>query len=344
MRDDDGRQLDHQTLEQLRLRAVDRVAEGNDPRAVARTLGMHKHTVYGWVAAERDGGREALMAKPIPGRPAKLSTSQMGQLYDWVVGSNPRQLQFDFGLWTRKIIGELIVREFGVRLSASAVSRMLHRMRISPQRPLWRAWQADADKVEAWKAEDYPAIAKEAKRTGATVYFADEAGIRSDHHAGTTWAAKGSTPVVKTSGARFSLNMVSAVTAQGLLRFSTFTGSMTAERFIDFCKRLMADTEGPVFLIVDGHPVHRAKKVKKFAEDSDGQLRLFFLPGYSPQLNPDEWVWQNIKNDRVGRQPITGPDQMKRLATAGLRRLQALPELVRGFFRDPDLAYIQAAQ
>lgn len=190
----------------------------------------------------------------------------------------------------------------------------------------------------------YPAIAKEAKRTGATVYFADEAGIRSDHHAGTTWAAKGSTPVVKTSGARFSLNMVSAVTAQGLLRFSTFTGSMAAERFIDFCKRLMADTEGPVFLIVDGHPVHRAKKVKKFAANSDGQLRLFFLPGYSPQLNPDEWVWQNIKNDRVGRQPITGPDQMKRLATAGLRRLQALPELVRGFFRDPDLAYIQAAQ
>jgi transposase len=343
MREDDGRKLDHHTLEQLWLRAVDRVAEGHDPRAVARMLGMHKHTVYGWVATQRQGGREALKAQPIPGRPSKLTDDQMGRLYDWLVGSDPRQLQFDFGLWTRKIVGELIHREFGVRLSASAVSRMLHRMGISPQRPLWRAWQADPEKVEAWKTQHYPAIAKEAKRAGGTVYFADEAGLRSDHHAGTTWAAKGVTPVVKTTGARFSLNMVSAVTAAGLLRFSTFTGTMNAEKFIGFCKRLMADTAGPVFLIVEGHPVHRSKKVKQFAKDSNGMLRLFYLPGYSPQLNPDEWVWQNIKKDRVGRQPITGPDQMKRLATAGLRRLQALPALVRGFFRDPDLAYIQAA-
>lgn len=197
-----------------------------------------------------------------------------------MVGSNPRQLQFDCGLWTRKIIGELVTREFGVQLSTSAVSRLLHRMGISPKRPLWRAWQADPDKVEAWKSQEYPAITKEAKKAGATVYFANEAGIRSDHHAGTTWSAKGSTPVVTTSGARFSLNMVSAVTAKGLLRFSTFTGSMTAERFIEFCTQLMADTDGPVFLLIDGHPVHRAKKVKNFAADSDGQLRLFFLSGY----------------------------------------------------------------
>lgn len=208
---------------------------------------------------------------------------------------------------------------------------------------LGRAWQADPQKVDAWKAQQYPQIAKEAKKAGARVYFADEVGIRSDHHAGTTWAARGKNPVVKTTGARFSLNMISAVTAQGLLRFSTFTGSMTAEKFIDFCQCLVADAEGPVFLIVDGHPVHRSKKVKTFAANSEGQLRLVFLPGYSPQLNPGEWVWQNIKNDRVGPQSITGPDQMKRLAVAGLQRLQALPEVVRSFFKDPDLAYIHAA-
>ena len=285
MRENDGRKLDHQTLEALRLRALDAVEEGADPREVARTFGMHKHTVYGWVAAAQAQGRQALLAKPVPGRPSKLTDAQMRQLYDWVVGKNPRQLQFDFGLWTRKAIGELIGREFGVSLSASAVSRMLHRMGLSPQRPLWRAWQADPEKVDAWKTEQYPQIAKEAKTAGARVYFADEAGIRSDHHAGTTWAPQGQTPVVKTTGARFSLNMISAVTAKGLLRFSTFTGSMTAEKFIDFCKRLMNDTDRPVFLIVDGHPVHRSKKVKNFAADSDGQLKLFFLPGYSPQLN-----------------------------------------------------------
>lgn len=343
MRENDGRKLDHGTLEALRLRAVERVGQGGDPREVARALGMHEHTVYGWVAKARAGGREALTAKPVPGRPAKLTAGQMRRVYELVVGSDPRQLQFDFALWTRQMVRELIAREFGVAMSASAVGRMLHRLGLSPQRPLWRAWQADPEKVAAWKHTEYPAIAKAARAVGGTVYFADEAGIRSDHHTGTTWGAIGATPVVKSTGARFSLNMISAVTAKGLLRFSTFTGSLTADKFIEFCKRLIADTDGPVFLVVDGHPVHRSKAVKAFAASTNGRLRLCQLPGYSPQLNPDEWVWKNIKHDRVGRSGITGPDQFKALAVAGLRRLQAMPHIVRGFFGDPDLAYISTA-
>lgn len=343
MRENDGRKLDHRTLEVLRLRAVDQVAQGADPREVSRTLGMHEHTVYGWLAKTRSGGREALQAKPIPGRPSKLTEAQTQKVYDWVVGSDPRQLAFDFALWTREMVRQLIAREFKVVMSASAVGRLLHRLGLSPQRPLWRAWQADPEKVAAWKQTEYPAIAKAAKKAGATVYFADEAGIRSDHHAGRTWGAIGRTPVVKTTGARFSLNMISAVTAKGLLRFSTFTGSLTAEKFIAFCKRLIADTDGPVFLVVDGHPVHRSKKVKNFAASTGGRLRLFQQPGYSPQLNPDEWVWKNIKHDRVGRCGITGPDQFKALAVAALRRLQAMPHIVRGFFGDPNLAYITTA-
>lgn len=340
MREDDGRKLDHQTLEALRFRAVDRVEQGADPREVARALGLHKHTVYGWVATAREQGRQALRAKTVPGRPPKLTQAQTAQVYEVVVGKDPRQLQFDFALWTQELVRVFIRREFDVELSASAVGRLLHRLGLSPQRPLWRAWQADPEKVQAWKSTEYPAIAKQARKTGGTIYFADEAGIRSDHHAGTTWGAIGKTPIVKSTGARFSLNMISAVTAQGLLRFSTFSGSMTADKFIEFCKRLMADTAGPVFLIVDGHPVHRSQQVKAFAAASNGKLRLFQLPGYSPQLNPDEWVWKNIKHDRVGRAGITSPDQFKALAVAALRRLQALPHIVRGFFGDPDLAYI----
>lgn len=343
MRENDGRKLDHQTLEVLRLRAIDQVAEGVHPQEVARALGMHENTVYGWLAKLREGGRDALLAKPVPGRPPKLSPEQMQRVYALVVGSDPRQLSFDFALWTREMVRQLVRREFKVEMSASAVGRMLHRLGLSPQRPLWRAWQADPEKVTAWKDTEYPTIAKQAKKVGATVYFADEAGIRSDHHAGTTWGAIGKTPVVKSTGARFSLNMISAVTAKGLLRFSTFNGSLTADKFIEFCKRLLADTDGPVFLVVDGHPVHRSKKVKAFAESTHGQLRLFQLPGYSPQLNPDEWVWKNIKHDRVGRAAITGPDQFKALAVAALRRLQAMPHIVRGFFGDPTLAYITAA-
>lgn len=136
--------------------------------------------------------------------------------------------------------------------------------------------------MAGWKQTEYPAIAAEAKKTGGTVYFADEAGLRSDHHSGTTWGRVGHTPVVKTTGARHSLNMISAVTAKGLLRFATFTGGFDAGKFIDFCRKLLHDTDGPVFLIVDGHPAHRAKKVTAFAASTQGRLHLFTLPGYSP--------------------------------------------------------------
>ncbi|WP_272943304.1 transposase [Rhodococcus opacus] len=143
--------------------------------------------------------------------------------------------------------------------------------------------------------------------------------------------------------ARFSVNMISAISAKGALRFSIVDGTLTAAKFIDFCKRLLRDNDGPVFLILDGHPVHRSKAVTAFADATGGQLTLFRIPAYSPQLNPDEWVWKNVKHDRIGRSGITGPDQFKTLRTRALRRLQCMPHLVRGFFADPHLTYIRAA-
>ncbi len=169
-----------------------------------------------------------------------------------------------------------------------------------------------------------------------------EAGLRSDYHAGTTWGARGRTPVVKTTGARHSVTMVCAVTAKGQLRFATYTGSFTADTFIDFCKRLLRDTDRPVFLIVDGHPTHKAKKVKTFAASTNGQLGIYTLPCCSPELNPDEWVWTSVKADRVGRASVTDRDDLKAEAVAALRRLPRMPHIVRGFFADPNLANITA--
>ena len=249
-------------------------------------------------------------------------------------------------LWTRQIVRQLIGQRFGVELTVASVGRTLHELGFSAQRPLYRAEQADPAAVARWKQTEYPAIAAQARAAGGTVFFLDEAGVRSDYHAGTTWAPVGRTPTVRATGTRFGLNMISAISAQGALRFSLLTGTFTAAGFIDFLKRLLHDAvhtgKGPVFVIVDGHPAHRAKAVDRFVEATDGALRLYRLPAYSPQLNPDEWVWKNVKADGVARAAPQGPEQMKTIVTSRLRRLQRLPHIVRGFFADPDLAYITA--
>jgi transposase len=342
VRDNDGRKLDHKTLEVLRIRAVEQVEAGAHPEVVAETLGLHRKTVYGWLAKYREGGKGALRARPVPGRPAKLEGRQIARLYALIVGADPRQLQFDFALWTREMVRQVIRAEFKVALSVVSVGRLLKKMGLSAQRPLHRAYEQNPEAVERWKSETYPAIRAQAETAGATIYFGDEAGIRSDYHSGTTWAPIGRTPVVRGTGQRFSINMISAVTAKGALRFAVYEGNTTAATFIDFCKRLLHDAPGPVYLIVDGHPAHRAKATTAFAASTGGRLKLFFLPGYSPQLNPDEWVWKNVKHDRIGKTGVTSSDDLKSKAIGALRRLQKLPRLVRGFFADPHLSYITA--
>ena len=145
-----------------------------------------------------------------------------------------------------------------------------------------------------------------------------------------------------TTGDRFAVNLISAVTAKGKLRFAAYDGHLNGPVFIDFCRRLLDDTSGPVLLVLDGHPVHRSKAVKQFADSTSGRLRLCFLPGYAPELNPDEWVWKHVKHDRIGRAGVTGPEDLKAKALVALHRLQKLPHLLRGFFRDPSLRYITA--
>jgi transposase len=342
VRDNDGRKLDHKTLEALRIRAVGQVEEGAHPEDVAAALGLHRKTVYDWLAKYREGGKDALKARAVPGRPPKLGGPQLSRLYALIAGQDPRQLQFEFALWTREMIREVIRREFKVALSVVSVGRLLRKLGLSPQRPLHRAYQQDPEAVQRWKKEAYPAIHAEAEAAGATVYFADEAGVRSDYHAGTTWSPVGQTPVVKNTGSRFSVNMISAVSAKGALRFAVYEGNTTAATFIDFCKRLLHDAAGPVYLVVDGHPAHRATATKEFAASTGGRLRLVFLPGYSPELNPDEWVWKNVKHDRIGKTGVTSKQDLKSKAIGALRRLQKRPGLVRAFFSDPNLRYITA--
>jgi transposase len=237
------------------------------------------------------------------------------------------------------MIAKLIVKRCGVRLSLASVGRLLAQLGLTCQKPLWRAYQQDGSRVEQWLKSEYPRIRALAKREKAEIYFEDESGVRSDFHSGSTWAARGQTPVVRVTGQRFSLNMISAISPRGALRFMVVKGGVGAQVFIQFLKRLMHGQRRPVFLIVDGHPAHRSKLVKAYIESLAGKLRLFFLPPYSPELNPDELVWNDVKNNVVGRSRHDGPEDLRRAVLGRLRFLQKRPDRVRSFFQAPETRY-----
>jgi len=340
MKDNDGRSLSREALEQIRIHAVKRVESGESPEAVIKALGFERVCIYRWIAKYRYGGIEALKAKKAPGRKPLLSGEQLMKLFDIVQNKTPEQYEFPFALWTSAIIRDVIKRVFGISLSEVSVWRTLHKLGLSPQRPLRRAWQQKKEDVQKYLDEEYPKLQARAKRCGATIYWGDEASIRSDYHSGTTWAEKGKTPIVKTTGARFRVNMVSAISAKGTLRFMVTEKGMTAPLFIEFLERLIKGQNKPIYLIVDGHPVHKSKMVSRFVDSTNGMLELHFLPGYSPELNPDELVWNHIKRHTVGRKTITGPDQFKSIVRNALKSLSRLPKIVQGFFGTPELAYI----
>lgn len=335
----DARRLTHTTLTELRKRGVGSVQDGQSPETVALALGINRVTMYGWLARYRDGGWTALDARKRGGRKPKLNAKAIRWIYKTVTEKNPVQLKFTFALWTAKMIGQVIYRKFGVKLSKSSVCRLLAQLGLTPQRPVWRAYQQRPEEVQKWLQEEYPLIGRLAKQNKALIFFGDEAGVRSDHHAGTTWALKGKTPVVSSTGARFGLNLISAVSAQGEFRFMTVKGRVGATQFIEFIKRLLHNMPRRVFLIVDGHPAHKAKMVKRFAESVKDRFRLFLLPPYSPELNPDERVWNDLKSNAVGRQSITSPEQLKGTIISHLRLVQKSPDRVRSYFQNETTKY-----
>lgn len=335
----DGRKLSHTELTEMRRRAVSSVQGGERPADVARVFGVSRVTVYNWLSLYRQGGWDALQARKRGGRKPKLDGKAMRWVYSLVTGGDPRQLKLPFVLWTCPIIADAIREKFDIKLSRWSVMRLLNQLGLSPQRPIRRAYQQNAAAVKRWRSKVYPQIRKEAKIVGAQIHFADESSIRSDYHSGTTWAPRGKTPVVRTTGSRFSINMIASVTPRGQLRFMTFKGTMNAAVFIDFLERLIQGVQSPIFLIVDGHPVHRSKAVKAFVDGTDGKLSLYFLPGYSPELNPVEQAWNHAKRHTVGRQAVSDQNELRKLIQRALWRLQNLPRIIVGFFKHPECQY-----
>lgn len=335
----DGRTLDHKTSETIRMMAVRHVQEGETPSVVMKHYGLCRTSIYRWLRAAQAGGEAALKSRKHPGPTPKLTARQKQQVRTWICGKDPRQYGFDFGLWTRRILGALIERKLKKTLSITTVGRLLAELGITPQKPLRRAYERDPQAVEKWKNEEYPTLKKRAKRRGADIFFLDEAGIRSDAPLQRTWGAKGQTPVVKTSGQRQSVSAISAVTARGAFWYSVYTGRLNATRFVEFLKAFMRNRRRPVFLVLDGLPAHKARLVAAYVQSLEGALELHFLPGYSPDLNPDEFVWNHLRHHGTTKTPLRKNESLRHRVESNLADIKRSPKLVRSFFRAPSVAY-----
>ena len=338
----DGRTLDHKTLEEIRWMAVQRVLEGERPADVIEAYGFHRTTIYKWlrIALRPGGGLRMLKSTPATGRPRSLTPRQEQQVFRWVNGRDPRQYGLDFGLWTRRVVADLIGKKFNVELGVTAVGEMLARLGLTPQKPLQRAYQRDPDAIEKWQRETFPAIAMQARAEGAEIYFWDESGFRADTVHGKTWGVRGQTPVVQRPGQRQSISAASAVNATGAFWFCTYEGALNAELFVELLQQMMKYRRKHVHLVLDSLPAHKTALVKKYVASTEGRLTLHFLPGYAPELNPDELVWSHVKRTGTARRPLQKGEKLRDKIEEQLANLQQMPDLVRSFFEAPFVAYI----
>lgn len=247
---------------------------------------------------------------------------------------------FDFGLWTRQIVRALIVQRFGVRLSLASIGALLARQGRTPQKPLQRAYQRDPDAIARWQRDTYPAIARNAKRDKAEIYFWDESGFRADAGQGTTWGAKGQTPVVSVPGQRQGISAASAVSSKGAFWFATYPGGLNGELFVTLLCQMMRGRRRPLHLILDSLPAHKTKVVTQYVAGLNGKLTLHYLPGYAPDLNPDELVWSHAKRTGNARRPLQKGETLDARVFTQLAEIGRRPALVRSFFKHPSVAYI----
>jgi transposase len=337
----DGRKLSPQAQQELRRRVVHTILEqGMAQTEASRLFGVGRTSIHYWLKAHRKGGDAALQAHPRgPKRQSRLAGHQAATLVRLIRERCPDQLKLPFALWTRDAVRQLIQKRFGVSVSVWTVGRYLKRWGFTPQKPLRRAYEQNPEKVRLWLERDYPAIRRQARQEHAQIHWGDEMGMRSDHQAGRSYGLKGQTPVIPGTGQRFGCNLISAITNRGRLAFMVFTERFTGPVMIHFLRRLTRQNKQTVFLIVDGHPVHRSRQVTRWVHAHPQRIRLFYLPGYSPQLNPDECLNQDVKTNAVGRQRPKDRPQMMQQVRSHLRSAQRRPQRVKNYFQQDDVRY-----
>ncbi len=340
MQPTDARSLPAAAQEALRNRAVAAVRAGMNHTEAAQVFGVTRQTIGKWRQAWAAGGSRALKAKRRGRPPApRLAPHEAALIVRLIVGRCPDQLRLPFALWTREAVQQLLAERVGLHVSVWTVGRYLQRWGLTPQKPRRRAFEQDPAAVRRWLAEEYPAIRRAAKQAGATIHWGDEMGLRSDHQTGTSYGRRGQTPVIPGTGQRFRCNVISAVTNRGRLAFMVFRGRFNTPVFLRFLHRLLRHVRRVVFLIVDRHPVHLAAAVERWVGKRADRLRLFFLPSYSPELNPDEFLNNDVKANALGRRRPRDEPEMVGSVRSYLWSTQRHPAIVQSYFRAPSVKY-----
>ncbi len=344
MRDlEDARKLSPKAQEAIRKRAVKAVLNGKTRSEVANLFGVSRVSVNKWVKQYRLQGKNSLKSKKRgPHTKGTLAPEQAATLVKLVKDNPPEKLGLPFVLWTREAVQYLIQKKYGISLSRWTVGRYLKGWGFTPQKPLRRAYEQDSKAVKQWLEQDYPKIRERAAQEKAQIFWEDEMGIRSDHQAGKSYGKKGQTPIIPKTGKRYSFNMISAINNRGRMAFSLYEERFDAKICITFLNRLIRYAKGKVFVIWDGHPVHKSRAVERWLQEHNKRIEAFLLPGYSPELNPNELLNQDIKTNAVGRKNARSKAELKSNVRSYARKIQFSPNRVSKFFREAHVRYAAA--
>jgi transposase len=341
-----GLSMGDEVLEAFRLRAIRARELGYSCEDIAEILGVARETISRWWSAYGSGGVDALPGERT-GRPLGsgrlLTPEQEEQIQKWMVQKSPEEHGIASGLWTRDAVAELVKKEFGIVIAIRTVGYYLDRWGFTPQKPKRKSYKQNPEEVRDWLEEKYPEIERRAKAENAEIHWGDETGVRSNCQVGRSYAPCGETPEQKVPGSRFSVNMMSTITNQGKVRWMLYTGRMNAALFIVFLQRLLRGATQKIFLIVDNLSVHESAAVEAWLADKNDRIEVFYLPKYSPELNPDEYLNCDVKgNVNAGGLPRTR-DELKSNLKAFMQRLAKLPKRIASYFQHKCINYAEAA-
>ncbi len=338
----DFRKVKEEVRLAFRKKGIELLKAGKRKKEVAQILGVLPHTVSIWAKKHSDSGTIGLKGKKrgVKSEDKKLLTSdQEKAIQKMIVDVMPSQHKLDFALWTRGAVKELVFREFGIVLAVNTMGDYLRKWGFTPQKPKKKAYEQQPAQVQKWLEESYPAIKEKAKAEGGEIHWADETGVRNNCQHGRSYAPKGKTPVKEIMSKRFSINMISSVTNQGKVQFMVYSDNMNAERLITFMEQLIKSSSRKIFLILDNLRVHHSKVAKEWLEGKEDKIEVFYLPSYSPEKNPDEYLNCDLKQGMSAKPAPKDAEKLKENVENHMTMLQQTPERLMKYFLHDDIKY-----